>query len=79
MTADDDSKSASIFDAEAYAALHRLAGHMGAATNAISEARHALEMAGQSERARELAKAEELHRLASARLASIARRLGESR
>jgi hypothetical protein len=74
-----DNETRSVFEGEAFAALHRLAGHLGAASHSIIEAVHALELAGLDDLARQLHKAEELHRLAAARIASIARQLGEGR
>jgi hypothetical protein len=67
----------SIFEAEAFGALQRVAGHTAGTIHALAEASNALEMSGPSSLGRQLAKATELHRLFTARLAGILRQLGE--
>lgn len=69
--------SARLFEAEALAALHRVAGHTTATTHALTEAANALEMAAPSDLGRQLRKAAELHRLFAARVAGLLRRHGE--
>jgi len=69
----------SIFEAEGFSALQRVAGHATGTIHALTEAANALEMVGPSDLGRQLAKATELHRLFTARLAGILRQLGEGR
>jgi hypothetical protein len=72
-----DPKQVSVFEAEAYGAALRAAGHVAATENALTEVGNALEMANRSDLTREVGKVAELHRLCAARLAGIIRRLGE--
>lgn len=63
---------------EAECAALRAAGHASAMADALHDAGHAFDAAGLIELARDLGKVAELHRLYSARLAGIIRRLGEA-
>jgi hypothetical protein len=65
-----------VFEAEAFAALHRVAAHTGATANALSEASNSLEATDRADLCRQLQKAAELHRLFAARLAAVLRELG---
>ncbi len=64
-------------EAEAFAALHRVAGHATAMTSVLLEVASALEATGRVDVQGQVEKLSELHRLACARLAGILRLLGE--
>lgn len=72
-----DPTQLSVFEAEAHGAALRAAGHITATANALVEVGSALDMANLTALSREIGKVAELHRLCSARLAGILRRLGE--
>lgn len=65
-----------LFEAEAFAALQRVAGHATSTVHALTEAANALDMVGPTDLGRQLAKATELHRLFAVRLAGVLRQLG---
>ncbi|MDP1918593.1 MAG: hypothetical protein Q8L14_20255 [Myxococcales bacterium] len=62
--------NASIFDAEAHAAMLRAAGAATAFGNALDEAVHALAAGGRDDLVRQVEKVAEFHRLTRARLAA---------
>lgn len=67
----------SLFEAEALAAIHRVAGLATATGNALTEASNALAAADRDDLRRQVEKVAELHRLLGSRLAGILRQLGE--
>ncbi len=66
-----------LYEAEAFAALQVVAAHTTAMTNAMTAAANALGATERDDVAKQLEKVTELHRLVSARLAGILRRMGE--
>lgn len=69
----------SLFEAEAFTALHVIAAHTTATSNALVEGLNALHATDRDDLRRQLEKANELHRLFAARIAGVLRSLGEGR